>query len=277
LKDDQAFDGQTGEGRNIYFGVREHAMAGITSGMAYYGGIRPFASTFLVFSDYMRPSIRLAAMSSLPVIYIFSHDSVALGEDGPTHQPVEQLMSLRNIPSLVVIRPCDTNETAEAWRWLMQYTKGPVALVLTRQKVPTLDRTKFAPASGLYQGAYVLSDTVKVKPQAIIIATGSEVDYALAAQELLVEGGIPTRVVSMPCWEIFEAQPEEYRESVLPSAIKARVSVETGVTLGWERWVGNTGITIGIDRFGASAPGNVDMEKFGFTPENIAKTVQSLL
>jgi len=276
LKDEGTFDGQTGKGRNIYFGVREHAMAGIANGMAHHGGVRPFVSTFLVFSDYMRPSIRLAAMSNLPVIYIFSHDSVALGEDGPTHQPVEQLMSLRAIPNLAVMRPADANETAEAWRWAIRH-KGPVAIVLTRQKLPTLDRSKYAPASGLHRGAYIISEAASGAPSAVIIATGSEVHTALKAQELLEKEGIPARVVSMPCWEAFEADSEEYGESVLLSHIKARVSVEAGVTLGWERWIGGKGTAIGVDRFGASAPEKIIMEKFGLTAENVVNAVRSLL
>jgi transketolase len=277
LKDAGSFNGQTGAGRNIHFGVREHAMGGIVNGMAYHGGVRPFAATFFCFSDYMRPSVRLAALSELPVIYVWTHDSIGLGEDGPTHEPIEHLMSLRAMPNLVVIRPADANETAEAWRYAMQHRKGPVALVLTRQALPVIDRERYAPASGLAKGAYVLADVGKGLPQAIIIATGSEVSIALSAQEALAVEGIATRVVSMPSWELFKAQSQEYRDSVLPPQVKARVSVEAGVTLSWSHWIGDHGVAIGIDRFGASAPGNVNMEKFGFTPENIVQTVRQLL
>jgi transketolase len=210
------------------------------------------------------------------VIYIFSHDSVALGEDGPTHQPVEQLMSLRTVPNLAVVRPADANETVEAWRWTMQH-QGPVAIILTRQKLPTLDRGKYAPASGLHRGAYIISEAASGAPSAIIIATGSEVHIALEAQELLEREGIPARVVSMPCREAFEAESGEYRESVIPSRIKVRVSVEAGVTLGWERWIGCGGIAIGIDRFGASAPEKIIMEKFGLTAGNVADAVRKLV
>jgi transketolase len=277
LKDAGSFDARTGAGRNFHFGVREHTMGAIANGMAYHGGVRTFVSTFFVFSDYMRPAVRLAALSSLPVIYVWTHDSVALGEDGPTHQPVEHLMSLRAIPNLVVMRPADPNETAEAWRWAMTHRDGPVAIVLTRQKVPVLDAATLAPASGLTRGAYVLADASGGPPQAIIIATGSEVHVALAARELLAKDGIHVRVVSMPCWKIFAAQSPEYRESVLPSTLKARVSVEAGVTFGWSRWIGDAGVAIGIDRFGASAPGEVNMEKFGFTAGHVANAVRSLV
>ncbi len=277
LKEAGSFDGQTGAGRNIHFGVREHAMGAIANGMAYHGGVRPFVATFFVFSDYMRPAVRLAAMNHLPVLFVWTHDSVAVGEDGPTHQPIEHLMALRAMPHLVVVRPCDANETAEAWRWAMQHRDGPVAIVLTRQKVPVLDRSRMAPASGLARGAYVVVEADRRAPQAIVIATGSEVHLAVAAHEHLARDGIRTRVVSMPSWEIFAAQSEEYRDSVLPRSLQARVSVEAGVTLGWHRWIGDAGIAIGIDRYGASAPGETNMEKLGFTAENVAGAVRSLL
>jgi transketolase len=277
LKDAGSFDGQTGAGRNFHFGVREHAMGAIANGMAYHGGVRPFAATFFVFADYMRPAVRLAALSELPVIFVWTHDSVGVGEDGPTHQPIEHLMSLRAMPNLRVVRPCDANETAEAWRWVMAHRDTPVALVLTRQKVPVVDRSRFASARGVARGAYVLADAEGGAAQAIVIATGSEVHVALAARELLAKEGVRVRVVSMPCWETFEAQTAEYRESVLPAAVKARVSVEAGVTLGWHRWVGDTGVAIGIDRFGASAPGETNLEKFGFTAENVARAVRGLV
>ena len=275
LKEAGSFDGQTGAGRNFHFGVREHTMGAIANGMAYHRGLRPFVATFFVFSDYMRPAVRLAALNELPVIFVWTHDSVALGEDGPTHQPIEHLMSLRAMPHLMVIRPCDANETAEAWRWAMQHRDGPVALVLTRQKLPVLDRTALAPAAGLARGAYVLADAAGGAPQAIVIATGSEVHVALAARTLLAAEGIGTRVVSMPCWETFAAQDEAYRESVLPAVVKARVSVEAGVTFGWHRWIGESGVAIGIDRYGASAPGEINLQKFGFTAENVAQAVRT--
>ncbi len=277
IKGDESFDGQSGRGRNLHFGVREHAMAGITNGMAYHGGLLPYSATFFVFSDYMRPSVRLAAMNRLHVIYVWTHDSIGVGEDGPTHQPVEHVMVHRAIPNLTVIRPADANETAEAWRWAAQHKGGPVALVLSRQKLPTLDRERFSPASGLRRGAYVLSDPAAGEPQAIIIATGSEVQVALAAQELLAKDGVRARVVSMPCWEIFEAESREYQESVLLSSITARVSVEAGVTLGWSRWTGDKGISIGVDRFGASAPGKVVMEMYGITSQRVAQAVKDSL
>jgi len=277
LKDAGSFDAQTGAGRNFHFGVREHAMGAIANGMAYHGGVRAFVSTFFVFSDYMRPAVRLAALNSLPVIFVWTHDSVALGEDGPTHQPIEHLMSLRAMPHLAVVRPADPNETVDAWRWAMTHRDGPVAIVLTRQKVPVLDTATRPPSSGLTRGAYVLADAGGGPPQAIIIATGSEVHVAAAARELLAKEGMHVRVVSMPCWEIFAAESPEYRESVLPSAVKARVSVEAGATFGWSRWIGDAGVAIGIDRFGASAPGEVNMEKFGFTVEHVAGAVRSLV
>ncbi len=277
LKDAGSFDGPSGAGRNFHFGVREHAMGGIANGMAYHGGVRPFVATFFVFSDYMRPAVRLAALNELPLIFVWTHDSVGLGEDGPTHQPIEHLMSLRALPHLHVVRPCDANETAEAWRWAMAHTDGPVALVLTRQKVPVIDRSRFAPAAGVARGAYVLADAEGGAPQAIVIATGSEVHVALAGRELLAKEGVRVRVVSMPCWETFEAQSAEYREAVLPAAVKARVSVEAGVTFGWQRWIGDAGIAIGIDRFGASAPGETNMQQFGFTAENVTRAVRKLV
>src|SRR6185369_1024346 len=222
LKDAGSFDGRTGAGRNLHFGVREHAMAGMANGMAYHGGARPFVATFFTFSDYMRPSVRLAALNELPVIFVWTHDSIGLGEDGPTHQPVEHLASLRAMPGMTVIRPGDPNEAVEAWRWLMGYKDGPVALVLSRQKLLTFDRAKMAPASGLAQGAYVLAeaeDAEDGKPRLILIATGSEVALAVEAREKLEAEGIPTRVVSMPSWEIFDRQPQAVRDQVLPPSV----------------------------------------------------------
>lgn len=262
-------------GRYIRFGVREHGMGGIINGMALHGGIRPYGGTFLVFSDYMRPSVRLAALMELPVIYVFTHDSIGLGEDGPTHQPVEQLMALRAIPNLTVIRPAEATETAVAWRAALENKHGPTALILTRQGLPTLDRTQYAAAEGLFRGAYVLSDVEEA--QAILIGTGSEVPLILEAQAALAARGVAVRVVSMPSWELFAAQPADYRNSVLPPAIRARVSVEAGVTLGWERHIGLDGIAIGLDRFGASAPYKTVYEKLGITAEAAVDAVLSLL
>jgi transketolase len=271
------FDGQTGAGRNIHFGVREHAMGSIANGIAYHGGVRPFVATFFCFSDYMRPAVRLASLNNLPAIFVWTHDSIALGEDGPTHQPVEHLMSLRAMPNLSVVRPADANETAEAWRWAMEHREGPVGIILTRQKLPVFDRSRLGSAAGVARGAYVIRDAEGGIPKAIVIATGSEVNVALAACDLLEKEGIPTRVVSMPCWETFEAESEDYQEQVLPKSVTARVSVEAGVTFGWRRWVGEEGASIGLDHYGASAPGETNMEKLGFTADNVARTVRKLL
>lgn len=264
-------------GANIFFGVREHAMGAILNGMALHGGVLPYGSTFLIFSDYMRPAIRLAALMKLHVIYVFTHDSIALGEDGPTHQPIEHLSSLRAIPGLTIIRPADANEVAEAWKIAVQHQEGPVALMMTRQAVPVIDRTRFSPAEELSRGAYILADSAPPPPQVILIATGSEVHLALEAYEKLRAGGIRVRVVSMPSWELFERQPRDYRNQVLPPGITARVSVEAGVSHGWTRYTGWAGEAISIDHFGASAPGKVLLEKFGFTSDNIVRRVKELL
>jgi transketolase len=277
LKDAGSFEGVSGAGRNLHFGVREHAMGGVVNGIAYHGGLRPFAATFFCFSDYMRPAVRLAALSELAVVYVWTHDSVGLGEDGPTHEPIEHLMSLRAMPNLSILRPADANEAAEAWRWALQHREGPVGLVLTRQNLPVLDRSKLGAASGLARGAYVLADSEAGDPQAIIIGTGSEVHVALGARELLAAEGVRVRVVSMPSWELFERESAAYRESVLPSSVAARVSVEAGSTFGWSRYLGSAGVAIGIDRFGASAPGEVNLAKLGITPERVADAVRSLL
>ena len=264
-------------GRNLRFGVREHGMASIMNGMALHGGIIPYGGTFLIFSEYMRPAIRLAALMGLKAIYVFTHDSIGLGEDGPTHQPVEQLASLRAVPNLTVIRPGDANETAEAWRLAVRHDGGPVALALTRQGCPVLDRTVYGPATGLARGAYVLEDPAQGTPRVILIATGSEVTVALDAASLLKAKGIPVRVVSMPSWELFEAQPEDYRRQVLPTAIKARVAVEAGVSQGWHRYVGDGGAVVAIDRFGASAPYKTLYEQFGITAERVAEQALALI
>jgi transketolase len=264
-------------GRNLFYGVREHAMGAISNGLATFKGIIPFAATFLIFSDYMRPPIRLAALMKLQVIYVFTHDSIALGEDGPTHQPVEQLATLRAIPNLIVIRPADANETAEAWKIAIEAQHSPVALILTRQEVPTLDRKKFASAEGLRRGAYILSDAPNGKPAIILMATGSEVSLIIAAKEKLNAQKIPVRIVSIPSWELFETQSQHYRDSVLPLAVTARLSVEAGISQGWERYVGDHGDTISVETFGASAPGPIVMKKYGFTVENICKHALELL
>jgi len=276
IKDGGSFDAQSGAGRNLHFGVREHAMGAIANGIAYHGGLRPFVATFFCFSDYMRPPVRLAALNGLRVIYVWTHDSIGLGEDGRTHQPVEHLMSLRAMPNLAVVRPGDANETVEAWRWAMTHD-GPVALVLTRQKLPVADRTQMGPAAGLRRGAYVLADAEGGAPDAILLATGSEVSLALAARERLAKDGVRARVVSMPCWETFAAQDPAYRDQVLPPAITARVSIEAGVTFGWERWIGPRGVAIGVDRYGASAPAEVIFEHLGFTPAHVAEVTRELV
>ncbi len=261
-----SFDPRTGAGRNIHFGVREHAMGSICNGLDYHGGVRPFAATFFCFSDYMRPPVRIASLNGQPIIYVWTHDSIGLGEDGPTHQPVEHLMALRAMPNLFVVRPGDANETVEAWRLAMERRDGPTALVLSRQNLLVLDRAQVAAASGLQRGGYVLSDAGGAgAPDVIVIASGSEVEVAMAAQQQLVGQGARARVVSLPCWEVFAAQPADYRDAVLPPAVRARVSVEAGVTLGWRTWIGDLGEAVGIDRYGASAPVEVLMEKYGIT------------
>jgi transketolase len=252
-------------------------MGGILNGMALHGGLLPYGSTFLIFSDYMRPAIRLASLMKLHLIYIFTHDSIGLGEDGPTHQPIEQLSSLRAIPNLTVIRPADANETAEAWKVAIECGHGPVALILTRQALPVMDRKKFSPASGLRKGGYVLADSEGREPEIILIATGSEVQIALEAYEKLREKGIPSRIVNMPSWELFEEQPEDYRHQVLPPHVRTRISIEAGSTHGWHKYVGWEGEGIGMDRFGASAPGKILLQNFGFTSEHILRKVKVLL
>ncbi|TEB09841.1 transketolase [Pelotomaculum propionicicum] len=264
-------------GRNFHFGVREHGMGSILNGMALDTGLIPYGGTFLVFAEYMRPAIRMAAMMQLKVIYVFTHDSIGLGEDGPTHQPVEQLVSLRAIPGLTVIRPADANETAIAWRCALGRKKGPTALILSRQNLPTLDRQQFSPADGLVHGAYQLNRIEDKKPDLILIASGSEVHLALQAAAKIKEKDVLASVVSMPSWELFEEQTEEYRRRVLPPEITARVAIEAGSTLGWRRYTGDKGEIIGIDHFGASAPAGKLFEKFGFTADNIVKKALSVL
>ena len=256
-------------GRNVHFGVREHAMGAILNGMSLCK-VRPYGSGFLIFSDYARPAIRLSALMEIPVIHIFTHDSIGVGEDGPTHQPVEHLASLRAIPGLVVLRPADANEVVEAWRVIMRFRHQPVALILTRQNLPTLDRRRYAPASGLARGGYILADAEDGRPDVLLIATGSEVALCVQAHEQLKAEGVEARVVSMPSWELFDRQERAYQDSVLPPAVTARISVEQASTLGWRRYVGLRGLTIGMHTFGASAPLKALQSKFGFTPEKIA-------
>jgi transketolase len=263
-------------GRNFRFGVREHAMGALANGMALHGGLRPYVATFLVFSDYMRPAIRLAALMGAPVIYIFTHDSIGLGEDGPTHQPIEHVMALRAIPGLRVIRPADAMETVEAWRAALTH-RGPTCLILTRQNLSILDRTQAQSEGGVERGAYVLAEAPGGKPKVVLIATGSEVEVAVGAQTILQEKGIGARVVSMPSWELFEAQPKAYRDAVLPPAVTARLAVEAGTPLGWHRYVGLQGDVVGMARFGSSAPAKVLFERFGFTPANVAARAMKLV
>ncbi|GAB4312673.1 MAG: transketolase [Candidatus Bipolaricaulota bacterium] len=258
-------------GRNVHFGVREHAMGAIAVGMARHGGVRPFTGTFLVFSDYMRPPIRLAALMHVPVVFAFTHDSIALGEDGPTHQPVEHLLSLRAIPNLTVIRPADAAETVEAWRAALLRRNGPTALVLTRQDLPVLDRSRLASPHGLHRGGYILWESAPGKdPELILLATGSEVHVALEAGEELARDGVRVRVVALPSWDLFDRQPRDYRDQILPPRVRARVAVEAGIRLGWEHYVGLDGEIVGLGSFGASAPGPVLLREFGITPPAVA-------
>jgi len=264
-------------GRNIFYGIREHAMGSITNGLVYHGGLRAFSATFLVFSDYMRPPLRLAALSDLPAIFIYTHDSIGLGEDGPTHQPIEHLPALRAIPNMVVFRPADANEVTEGWRVAIERRDGPTILVFSRQALPIFDRSTLGPAAGARKGAYVLADSPGGPPEVILIATGSEVSLVMGARELLLAEGRRVRVVSMPSWELFEAQPQSYRDEVLPPSVGARVSVEAAAPLGWERWVGQHGEMIGLHRFGASAPGPEVYKHLNFTPEFIAQRARTHL
>jgi transketolase len=259
------FEAGSYNGRNFHFGIREHAMGSILNGLSL-SKLRTFGSGFLIFSDYMHAPIRVSAIMELPVIYIFTHDSIGVGEDGPTHQPVEQLISLRAIPGLITIRPGDANEVAEAWRAILKFRHEPVCLILSRQNMPTLDRMRYAPASGLTKGAYVLGDTRDGAPQVILIGTGSEVSLCVDAYERLTQEGIKARVVSMPSWELFEHQPQDYKDSVLPPSVKARVSVEQASTFGWDRYAGRR---IGMHTFGASAPLKELQKRFGFTPDAV--------
>jgi transketolase len=290
IKDSGSFEAATYGGRILHWGIREHAMGSTLTGISLNGGLIPFGGTFMCFSDYMRPAIRLAALSEVQVIYVFTHDSIGLGEDGPTHQPIEHLAALRAIPHLFVIRPADPHEVREAWRIAILRRHAPTALALTRQKLPLIDRSVYASAEGLRRGAYILAEgddvrtasgservAVRQQPQLILIATGSEVALALEARDKLQADGIATRVVSMPCWELFEEQPEDYRNDVFPPAATARLAVEAGVRQGWDRYVGPGGDVICLDRFGASAPGDVAMRELGFNVDNVLVHARSLL
>jgi transketolase len=276
IEDSPSFQPDSPEGRNLHFGVREHAMAAAVNGMVAHGGVIPYCGTFLMFSDYMRPAIRLSALSQHGSIWIFTHDSIGVGEDGPTHQPIEHLASLRAIPNLVVLRPGDANEVVEAWKIAIKRRNGPTLMALTRQNIPVLDREKYSSAAGTEKGAYVLADLGK-DPDIILMASGSEVHLITEAAEKLHEEGINVRVVSFPSWELFDKQDKKYQESVLPSSIKARLAVEAGVSQGWKRWVGDYGASLCVNRFGASAPANVLFEKYGFTVENVIAQAKKLI
>jgi transketolase len=287
IKDGGSFQAGSYEGRILHFGVREHGMGAALTGISLNGGLIPYGATFMCFSDYMRPAVRLAALSEVQVIYIFTHDSIGLGEDGPTHEPIEHLAALRAIPHLYVIRPADSHETREAWRIAIKRRTAPTALALTRQKVPLIDRKRYATADGAQRGAYILAEaeatngnageTKKETPAIILIATGSEVALALEAREALQKDGTPTRVVSMPCCELFAEQPEDYRNEVLPPAVTARLAIEAGSRMGWDRYVGPQGDCVCIDRFGASAKGDVALRELGFNVENVLSHARAVL
>jgi transketolase len=272
-----AFQSGTPLGRDFHFGIREHAMGAIVNGLALHKGVIPFGSTFLVFSDYLRPAIRISALSAIPSIWVFTHDSIGLGEDGPTHQPVEHLAALRAIPGLNVIRPADANEVRVAWKFAIENRKGPTVLALSRQNLPTVDRSIFAPAENLTKGAYVLTDLGTGKPEIILMASGSEVGLIFTAGNQLAAEGRSVRIISFPSWELFAAQPEEYQESVLPKAIKKRLSVEAAISMGWRRWVGDEGKIIALDRYAQSAPGEILFKEYGFTIENVLNQSRELL
>ena len=276
INESPSFQADSPEGRNIHYGVREHAMGAAVNGMAAHGGVIPYSGTFLMFSDYMRPAIRLSALSKHRSIWVFTHDSIGVGEDGPTHQPVEQIASLRAIPELVVIRPGDANEVVEAWKIAIERTYGPTLMAFTRQKIPVLDRNKYSPASGLRKGAYVLADLGE-NPEIILMATGSEVSLIVEAGEKLFADGVSVRLVSFPSWELFESQSQEYRDSVLPPNVKTRLAVEAGVSQGWHKWMGDSGDIHAVDKFGKSAPSKVVFEAYGFTVENVLEKARELL
>jgi transketolase len=271
-----AFTAENPGGRNFHFGIREHAMGAVLNGMALTKGIIPFGATFLIFSEYMRPPIRLAAIMKIRPIFIYTHDSIGLGEDGTTHQPVEQLISLRSIPNITVIRPADANETAQAWKIALQHNGGPVVLVLSRQGLPVLDPDKYGLGDGLAKGAYILSEPDDLQPEVILIATGSEVELALKAQLQLLKEAIPARVVSMPSWELFEQQSDDYKESVFPKALKKRLAIEAASPLGWHKYVTDEGDVLGMTRFGESAPAADLYKEFGFTVERVVEKAKAL-
>jgi transketolase len=277
IKGEEPYSLNNPAGRYIHFGIREHGMGSILNGIAVHGGLIPYGGTFLVFSDYMRPSIRLAALMELRVIYVFTHDSIGLGEDGPTHQPIEQLAALRVIPNLTVIRPADANEVAVAWLAAVESKDSPVALALTRQAVPTLDREIYNSADGLRKGAYVLRDYGDGEPELILMATGSEVELIIEAGETLSKDGVAVRLVSFPSWELFEKQDDAYRQDVLPSGTTARIAIEAGSSMGWSKWVGDSGVVIGINKFGASAPYKEIYQNYGLTTENLIETANEIL
>jgi transketolase len=273
----EAFQADTPAGRNFHFGVREHAMAAIVNGMAYHGGVIPYGATFLVFADYLRPAVRISALSHLGSVWVFTHDSIGVGEDGPTHQPVEQVASLRIIPNLVTLRPGDANEVAQAWKIAIERRSGPTALVFSRQNVITLDREKYASAEGTAKGAYILADLGDGDPEIILIASGTEVGLMVSAGEQLAAEGVSVRLVSMPSWELFKAQGRDYIDEVLPATMPVRLAVEAGVSFGWDHWVGPQGFVLGVDRFGASAPAEIIYEKYGLTIENIIAKAKELI
>ncbi|MCY7612413.1 transketolase family protein, partial [Bacillus safensis] len=277
IKNTDDFGKNNYAGKNIWFGVREFAMGAALNGMALHGGLRVFGGTFFVFSDYLRPAIRLAALMGLPVTYVFTHDSIAVGEDGPTHEPVEQLASLRAMPNLSVIRPADGNETAAAWKLAVSSTDKPTALVLTRQNLPTIDQAPEKAYEGVEKGGYVVVEAADAQPEALLLASGSEVGLAIEAQKALEKEGIRASVVSLPAWDRFDQQSDEYKESVLPKAVRARIAIEMGASLGWERYTGLDGDVIAIDKFGASAPGETIIEKYGFTVSNVVSRVKAKL
>jgi len=276
IKGSDSFQAGSYHGRNLHFGVREHSMGAILNGIAHTGGLITYGATFLIFSEYMRPPIRLASIMRFRPIFIFTHDSIGLGEDGTTHQPIEQLISLRSIPGVIVIRPGDANETAQAWRVAIEHTKDPVILILTRQKLPVIDQNKYGSAKNLEKGAYVVSDS-EGQPDLILIGTGSEVSLAMKAQEQLKQEGIKARVVSMPSWELFDKQDKAYRDQVLPPTVRKRLSIEAGSPLGWHKYVTDEGGVIGINKFGESAPGDILMKEYGFSVENVCKQAKAIL
>jgi transketolase len=276
LKDQGDFGFASYSSRNMHFGIREHAMGAVSNGMALHGGLIPYTATFLVFYDYMRPPVRLAALMGIRVVFIYTHDSISVGQDGPTHEPIEQLIGLRSVPELVTIRPADAAETIEAWKLALQRKDGPTALILTRQNVPVLDRKALSSASGVQKGGYILREPAN-QPQLLLITTGSEVHIALEAAKKLEDKCVAARVVSLPSWEIFDRQSDEYKESVLPQEIRARISIEASTPLGWQKYVGLDGVCIGIPRFGASAPGEVIYEKLGLTADHIVEEAEKLL